>query len=186
MSIAAALTPDRLLDAAEAIVQSVGYAGLSFRDLAASVGIKSASVHYHYPTKADLGSAVARRYTDRLAAQLTVLEATLPPRRAFAGYIDIFRTVLLTDGRMCLCGMLAAEADAIPERVRREVTRFVEINLAWVTGLITAIGDAAPLPASARAVALFAALEGALLVARATGDGSVFDAIEWQLLGAPG
>ena len=59
-----------ILDAAETMIQSQGYNGFSFREIADQVGIKSASVHYHFPTKADLGAAVARRYTDRFLDQL--------------------------------------------------------------------------------------------------------------------
>ena len=55
-------------------VQAHGYSGLNFRHLAEVVGIKSASIHYHFPTKADLGAAVAKRYWEDTAA---VLEAML-------------------------------------------------------------------------------------------------------------
>lgn len=177
-------TADRLLDAAEAIVQSVGYAGLSFRDLAASVGISSASVHYHYPSKADLGLALARRYTDRLQAHLDALEQAHPPQRALARYVEVFRRVLLQDGRMCLCGMLAAEADAIPAEMRAEVARFVEMNVGWAGRVLAAAGGDAGKAPRAHALALFASLEGALLVARATGDGTIFDVIEARMLGS--
>ena len=40
-----------------------GYAGFSFRDLAAEAGIRSASAHHHFPTKA--AATVARRAADR-------------------------------------------------------------------------------------------------------------------------
>ena len=46
-----------------------GYGGFSFRDLAAEISIKSASVHHHFPTKATMTAAVARRYGDRLLAE---------------------------------------------------------------------------------------------------------------------
>ena len=54
-----------ILDAAERAIRDRGYNAVSFRDLAAAVGVKSASVHHHFPTKADLGAAVARRYAER-------------------------------------------------------------------------------------------------------------------------
>lgn len=181
MTTALPLTTDRLLDAAEAIVQRLGFAGLSFRDLAACVGIRSASVHYHYPTKADLGRALTRRYTDRLAARLDTLEASHPPAQALAEYVDVFRTVFLLDGRMCLCGMLAAEAEAIPAQMQEELRRFVSVNLSWTGRMLERIDTGTQPPTDARV--LFASLEGALLLARATGDASVFDAIEQRLPG---
>jgi AcrR family transcriptional regulator len=51
---------EAVMTAAKATVQSHGYNALSFRELAKEVGIKSASVHYHFPTKGDLGAALAR------------------------------------------------------------------------------------------------------------------------------
>ena len=61
---------DEILDVAEALVQTRGYNGFSFRDVAAAVGVKSSSVHYHFPTKADLGATLARRYRERFLDKL--------------------------------------------------------------------------------------------------------------------
>ena len=59
---------EHLMDLAEARIRDKGYAGFSFRDLAAEAGIKSASVHHHFPTKAKLAAAVAHRYAKRFLA----------------------------------------------------------------------------------------------------------------------
>jgi len=61
-------TAGRLMDLAEAHIRNAGYGGFSFRDLAAESGIKSASAHHHFPTKATMAAAVARRYGDRFLA----------------------------------------------------------------------------------------------------------------------
>jgi AcrR family transcriptional regulator len=63
-------TAKRLMDLAEAHIRESGYAGFSFRNLAAEVGIKSASVHHHFPTKAKMAAAVARRYGERFVASV--------------------------------------------------------------------------------------------------------------------
>ena len=169
-------TADAILGAAQRITQSVGYNGLSFRDVAASVGIKSASVHYHFPTKGKLGAAIARRYTDRLVGSLQELDARcLSPNAKLAAYIAGIRQSLEQNGRMCLCGMLAAETDAIPEEVRAEVRRFVEINVEWLSKTIEHGSDTPCDAARDRARAVFAALEGAMLIARGTGDIGSFD-----------
>ena len=54
-----------ILDVAERRIRAHGYNGFSFREIADEIGIKSASVHYHFPTKADLAAAVAKRYRER-------------------------------------------------------------------------------------------------------------------------
>ncbi len=56
---------EEILDIAERLVRGHGRNGFSFRDVASRAGVKSASVHYYVPARADLGAAVARRYTDR-------------------------------------------------------------------------------------------------------------------------
>ena len=84
------------------------YNALSFRELAKEVGIKSASVHYHFPTKGDLGAALARRYTEEGAAYLAELLATSNDASwCMDKYADIFRAALANDNRMCLCGIRA-------------------------------------------------------------------------------
>src|ERR1700722_10535356 len=63
MAITTGDTKDRIMAAARLTVQDRGYGGLSFRELAKDVGIKSASIHHYFPTKGKLGSALAVRYT---------------------------------------------------------------------------------------------------------------------------
>lgn len=177
-------TASSILDAGQQMMMTVGYNGLSFRDVAAAVGIKSASVHYHYPTKGQLGAAVARRYTDRLVAHLGVIDRSqADPREALAAYVAAIRTTLESDGRMCLCGMLAAEIDAVPPEVKVEVRRFVDLNVDWLATIIgRATGsDSASEDVRDHAMALFAALEGAMMIARGSGDFARFDAMTTQL-----
>ena len=102
-------TAERLMDLAEAHIRNAGYAGFSFRALAAEIGIKSASVHHHFPTKATMAAAVARRYADRFFAAV----ARRPNETAddaIAAYRSTFKAALDRDGLMCLFGVLGAEA----------------------------------------------------------------------------
>ena len=64
---------DDLLKVAEVKVRQGGYNNFSFREIANEVGIKSASVHYHFPTKADLGAELAHQYTDAFLSALVML-----------------------------------------------------------------------------------------------------------------
>lgn len=168
-----------ILDAAERITRTVGYNGLSFRDVAAAVGIKSASVHYHFPTKAELTAMLVRRYTDRIIGYLAPIDLDGGTAAVFDAYIAAFRSSLEQQGRMCLGGMLAAETDALPEEVRAEVRRFVDTNVSWLARAIVAAsgGSADPDAAVSQGRAIFAALEGAMLIARGIGDIAQFDAM---------
>ena len=128
-----------ILDAAENMVQSQGYNGFSFRDVANEVGIKSASVHYHFPTKSDLGAAVARRYTDRfLGLMPDPKQDNFNPTEALKIYVGAFRSALIEDGKICLCGILGAEISSLPQAVSSEAERFFDMNCKMVGGNISA------------------------------------------------
>lgn len=170
-------TKQAIVDAARASVQARGYSGLSFRELAKEIGIKSASIHYHFPTKGDLGAVLARRYTDEAVEQFGVfLAGSQDPKTCIENYTNVFRSALLNNNRMCLCGIMAAERDDLPAEVRAEVDRFTDVNIQWLTKVLSlekhgASGDAL----AQRALAVFAAVEGAQLVARGRGDVALFD-----------
>ncbi len=172
-------TREAIMAVARTTAQAHGYGGLSFRELAKSVGIKSASVHHHFPTKGDLGAALARRYCEDARATLDGIWTKTPdaPRR-FRHYTDVFRRALANGNRMCLCGFMAAEYDDLPEAVKIEVKAFADLNVAWLAKVLSAAGTAGP-PAmlKQRAHAVFAAISGAQLAARSRGDIGVFDGI---------
>jgi TetR/AcrR family transcriptional regulator, transcriptional repressor for nem operon len=71
-------TTHRLMDLAEIRIRDAGYGGFSFRNLAADAGIKSASVHNHFPTKALMTAAVARRSADRFFARVVAQAGETP------------------------------------------------------------------------------------------------------------
>lgn len=172
-------TRETIMQAAQATVQAKGYNALSFRELAKAVGIKSASIHYYFPTKGDLGAALARRYTDNAVGYFEkLIAAGAPIPETFARYIAVFRAALQNDNRMCLYGVMAAEYGDLPDAVRLEVDAFSRANVDWLFRLLTPLHPKPPGDAlQDRALAIFAAIEGAQLVARGRGDVEVFDDI---------
>jgi TetR/AcrR family transcriptional repressor of nem operon len=168
---------EAVMAAAKTTVQAHGYNALSFRDLAAEVGIKSASVHYHFPTKGDLGAALARRYTEEGAAYLgELLTAGNDASWCMDRYAAVFRAALANDNRMCLCGIMSAELDDLPLEVRVEVDKFAAMNVGWITTvLMRAKPQADAQVLQEHAMAIFAAIEGAQLIARGCQDIGIYD-----------
>jgi len=159
-------TAERLMDLAEERMREAGYHGFSFRELAAKIGIKSASVHHHFPTKADMAAAVARRYLERF------LENVAPKpgetgEDVIAVYRSAFRRSIEQDGGMCLSGMLGAESGGLPTEVAEEIENFFRRA---VEDLAQRLGGSED-----RAFAVLATLEGALIIARAYGEVAAFD-----------
>jgi len=162
---------------ARATVQAHGYNALSFRELAKEVGIKSASVHYYFPTKGDLGAALARRYTEDGSAYLEELLAQAKGATwCMDRYVEIFRAALSNDNRMCLCGIMSAELDDLPQQVRSEVDKFADVNVSWLERVLAlAKPDEDKASLNQQAMAIFAAIEGAQLVARGCQDIGIYD-----------
>lgn len=181
-------TQERILSRAKEIAQVHGIAGVSFRDIAAHIGIKSASVHHHFPSKGDLTVALVRMQRAETESALARIEDEADFRERMRSFVNLFRTHLVTGNRFCLCGMMGAEVAGLPESARRELADFFDACGDWLEKQIAAEGarlrwspDASP----ARVARLFvASLEGAMLIARVHEDVAHFDAAIGVLLDA--
>ena len=178
-------TKTTIMDVAERMIRHGGYNAFSFREIASEIGIKSASIHYHFPTKADLGAAVAARYTERflenLASQLAEAETPVAPVQVLEIYVDAFRAALEQDSAMCLCGMLGAEQAGLPEPVAAHAKDFFQRNKDWLTTSLRRPGESEN-AIEIRALHVMAALEGALILARSMEDPGVFVRVATELL----
>lgn len=167
-----------ILEAAKKAAQAHGYGGLSMRDLAADVGIKAASLYYHFPSKAELASAVAKRYWEDAAADLEKIWNEYPdPVERLRFFPQTFRRALENENRMCLCSFMGAEYDDLPEPVKKEVQIFADVNIAWLKKALVATGTVEPDDSEQRAKAIFAAVAGAQLMARGRADIGLYDAL---------
>ncbi len=171
-------TAEQILDLAETLIQTRGYSAFSYQDIAASLGIRKASIHYHFPSKADLGRAVVDRYVAHFDAALTAIaeDPSQPSMAMLDFYVEPYIGYAKSADHVCLCGALAGEILALPPELRSRVDGFFRAHQAWLTAILkrgAARGEfelAAPASKVARLV--FGALQGALLVRRTTGDAS--------------
>lgn len=135
------------------------------------VGLRKPSLHHHFPKKEDLGATVVERYTERFALALADIETTRAgATEQIQAYVDLFIDTYGATQRLCPGGMLGAEAETLPERVRSGVTAFFELNLSWLEAVITRGAASRAFTLHDRpdhaALLLFAALEGAMVVGR--------------------
>lgn len=187
MNSATAGTAERVMDVAEALIQQRGYGGFSFDDVAQAVGIRKPSVHHHFRTKADLVATLARRYTERFESALAAIDvARRDPLTRLKVYVQLFATTYAQDGRLCVCGMLGAEADALPAHVADAVARFFQLNLTWLTAAFRDAQRSGQVTTAQRAANLaelmLSALEGAMVVGRGGRSGGGPAAVGKHLL----
>jgi TetR/AcrR family transcriptional repressor of nem operon len=179
-------TSARILDSAERLVQTRGYNGFSYADIAAELGVTKASLHYHFSGKTELGRALIARYAERFGERLGQIDAGGADAPAkLAAYAEIYASVL-RDRRMCLCGMLAAEYETLPEPIQEAILRFFDESESWLADVLEQgqADGSLRMEGSPRdeARAIVSGLEGALLVARPYGDVDRFETAAAGLL----
>jgi TetR/AcrR family transcriptional repressor of nem operon len=179
-------TSQRALDIAERLVQTRGFNGFSYADIAAALTVTKASLHYHFPTKAELGKRLIERYEATFLEALKEIEQTgAGAREKLRRYAKIYADVLRKN-RMCLCGMLAAEYATLPKPMKEEMRHFFDANERWLTAVLEegrARGDLR-FTGSALEVAraLVGSLEGAMMLARSYGEVSRFETVADRLV----
>jgi len=169
-------TRSKILDTAEAMVRAGGYNGFSFREIASLVGIKSASVHHHFPTKEALTLEIALRYHENF---FVALGAPRPvnhdPEVQLKLYCQVFKQAFQASNRACLCGVLANEAEQLPDSVRDAVVAFVEANITWLEQALEKSSSDAT--SRKRAELVYSALEGSMGVASLQQDRQWIDRV---------
>lgn len=173
-------TRTALLDTAEVAARTRGFDGFSYADLSDAVGIRKASIHYHFPTKAGLSSALMERYHAGLEARCEAIDAQEPTASGrLRALVDLYRDALGGGEMLCLCVSMLASRESLSDEVRAQLVRFRAMMRDWIgtvfelgraDGSIGNVGDTA-----SEASAALAMLEGAHLAARAEADPRAFD-----------
>ena len=165
-------TRTRILDTGEELMRRVGYSGFSYADIAREVGIRKASIHHHFPTKADLAREAVLRCREAVRATLegvSIGPGELP--QALAALSQVFESAWQSPGQGCLCGSLSGDWASLPDGVQGQVRLYWLEATDWVARVLMAddpgleLDEARPL---ARMV--FSLFEGALMTARTLGD----------------
>jgi len=181
-------TATQILDVAERLVQIRGFNAFSYADVAGELGLTNAALHYHFPSKAELGEALIARYAIRFMGALAGIDDSLSdPLRKLEAYAGLYAGVLRTQ-RMCLCGMLAADYETLSPGMQSAVADFFERNERWLAEVLkhgredgTLSFPGSPLE---EARSIVSGLEGAMLIARSIGDIRRFTSAASHLLAA--
>lgn len=173
-------TREKLIDSARYLIQTRGYNGFSYADVAEQVEVRKASIHHHFPAKADLARAVVEQSRAAITAQTRQIEGgAFDPLRQLRLYTDYWEKCIAdASAPFCVAGMLASELPSLPadlaDGVRahfRELSRWLETVLTKGAQLgVFQLGGAA----SAEAESFMSTVYGAMLTARAYGEPAKF------------
>lgn len=179
-------TSQQILDIAQRLVQTRGFNAFSYADIASTLNVSKASLHYHFPSKAKLGVRLIERYEDEFERLLGGIDldggsAAMKLQR----YVLLYAHVL-ADQRMCLCGMLAAEFETLPKAMQAALDGFFALNERWLVSVLEEGRNVGTLqfkgPASEAAQFIIGSLEGSMMMAKSHGGMARFDAATRRLL----
>jgi len=173
-------TREAILDSAEHVCRRRGFDAFSFADVSAAVGIRKASVHHYFPTKADLAVTLIERYAARILERLSAIEAKeVRAAGRLRAFIRLYRDALTGGDSLCLCVALAPSRESLPDRAIDRINAFSRDVAAFLTrvfelaardGSIRNLSSARDEASAARAL-----VEGAQLLARAGRRPVLFD-----------
>ncbi|AKM31588.1 TetR family transcriptional regulator [Pandoraea faecigallinarum] len=183
MSIELSPRATEIAEYTKQLLAAGGYHGFSYADLSARVNIGKASIHHHFPSKADLVRTVVRRHREQAREGLTALDQHVAdPAGRLTAYTNYWAECI-RDGSMpmCICAMLAAELPMIPAEIADEVRGYFDDLTAWVAGVLDAgvTQEHFALCGSLRVEAqmFMSTVHGAMLTARALGNAEAFQVI---------
>ncbi|MBW8908146.1 MAG: TetR/AcrR family transcriptional regulator [Mesorhizobium sp.] len=176
-------TADDILAAARTFIVAGGYNGFSYADIAEVIGIRKASIHHHFPSKADLVRTLVKRYLEDAVTGFAELERNVSePAELLRIYAGFWAQCIEDASRpFCVCALLASELPALPPEVAAGVKAYFQFLSGWLTGVIERGAEQGTLTVSAspriEAEAFMATVHGAMLSARAYGDVLTFGMI---------
>lgn len=166
-------TKDKIAELATELVQQVGYPSLSYQQISSQLGMKNAAVHYHFPSKEDLGLDVVRRDHEFFAKFAVSLQDKSPEEKLDA-FLASYQQYLENGNRICMIGASASDYKQLPDSIRQEAAAYLAGVKEWFTSLLAA-GKADGVfqfkgSAAGKAALIISALAGALQHARLMGN----------------
>src|SRR5260370_40770774 len=179
---------DDLLACARSLIVAGGYNGFSYADISGVVGIRKASIHHHFPSKADLVRTLVARYREEVEAGIANLERQvsnpLEQLRFYTGYWEA--CIADASAPFLVCALLASQLPILPEEVGLEVRAHFRSLSAWLTSVLERAARHGQLQLMgtprAEAESFMATVHGAMLSARAYGDPKIFGAVIGPIL----
>jgi TetR/AcrR family transcriptional repressor of nem operon len=122
------------LQLSDELIRERGFNAFSFYDLSKSLGIKTASIHYHFPTKTALGVTLLKQHSEKVL-MLKEMVKDKSPEKKFDAFLSIYSKIKAED-KVCIVGSLATDLHSIDKKIAKEVKVLAAEILAWVTEIL--------------------------------------------------
>ncbi|MBE8720868.1 TetR/AcrR family transcriptional regulator [Sphingobacterium pedocola] len=127
-------TRDKILEVTAELVMRDGYNAFSYKDISKKIGIKTSSIHYHFPTKSDLILSLLQDACVKQNEIISAVEASTPLKK-----LDVFMDFYLSlarQGKICLVVALLSDINSMDSRVKDELKSFYELLINWLQSIL--------------------------------------------------
>src|SRR5512133_925518 len=167
-------TKRAIMDLAESLLQERGFNGFSYAHIAKELEVKNAAIHYHFPSKEALVSAVIQRYRDRFQLWINNSRVkSLSPQEKLDWFFSIYTSTRADNGKVCLAGSLETEFNSLPDSLREQTQALTRDLLTWLQATLQEGREAGVVPFAGepadKAALILSSLQGGLQIARALG-----------------
>jgi AcrR family transcriptional regulator len=175
-------TKERIMEIAEHLIMSRGYNGFSYKDISSELKVKNAAIHYHYPSKMDLGIAVIRSARSRFRQwRMMITNQEVSPLDMLNQYFETYITYLKSEEYVCLGGSLETDFHTFPEDMQIEIRQYVSELIQWMETLLASgrkkeIFSFSGSPKD-KAIFILSSVKGALQTARVSSKDSFFQVL---------
>lgn len=180
-------TARKIADTFQNMVMQRGFNAVSYGDIAKELGIRTASIHYHFPTKAELGATVLTRYRDNFKNAWQDIDVDDPQSylRAYESFMMAIRPVRDVEGVSCLFGVLGATQKTLCPNIQDILADFFIEQEMWLSGVFEGGRNKGvfhfPGSPTSFAKLYVSALQGAMLIKKSTNNPKYFDEVIEQL-----
>ncbi|MFM7024353.1 MAG: TetR/AcrR family transcriptional regulator [Flavobacteriales bacterium] len=165
-------TRAKILKLTDHLIRDKGFNAFSFYDISKTIGIKTASIHYHFPSKCDLGVALLKLHTEKVK-ELKEKTSTKSPERKLEAFLSIY-SKSKQEGKVCIVGSLATDLNSVDKKIAKELKILAAEILIWVTEILEEGKKKKvfyfDLPARTKALLIISAMLAALQISRLTND----------------
>ena len=133
---AMSVTREKIMELGENLMRTRGYNAFSYQDISSELGVKNAAIHYYFPSKENLGTAIVKNNKLRFEDMVDNMR-----RRNFNEWQQLvaFLKIYVKSGRehkLCIVGSLAPEYNTLNESMRLELKNMSQFIMDWLTNIL--------------------------------------------------
>jgi AcrR family transcriptional regulator len=130
------ITREKIIELGEDLIRTRGYNAFSYQDISTVMGIKNAAVHYYFPSKENLGTAIIKTNIQRFEEMIENMK-----NLKFEEWhqLETFLKIYVKSHRekkLCIVGSLSSDYNTFSDSMKVELKKMTDLILGWLTTIL--------------------------------------------------